>query len=132
MKTRFFVLMAVIIAWSAVSAKHSDDFAIGNYSYWRYYNPVTMLDFMQTCGYNSSIVQLRNEDETATNLPSVTNMFNALNSRNIDAIVIDKSWDALQTNSKFGTHGLTLSNDQKYEAEYCSESDVVANDHSND
>lgn len=132
MKKKLFILVIVLVVWFTMSAKHSDDFVNGNYTYWSYYNPTLMFDFMQQCGYNSTIVQIRNEHETPTNLPAVTSMLNAMDARSIDAIMIDKSWDAFQSNSKYTTHNLSLSNYKRYEAEYFADSDIVGDDHKND
>ena len=65
MLKRLTTILFSLFICSSISAKHSDDFLNGNYSGWRHYNPLIMFDFLEQCGYNSTTVELRNEDETA-------------------------------------------------------------------
>lgn len=116
----------------ALFAKHSDDFLIGNYSYWRTYGAYaaaadSAFKHMKDCGYNTTICNTYNNEDIDLGV-----MLNKMDSDSLDAILTDFSWDAMQSNTKYGTRGFTLSNLQRFEAEYCNEEDVKDNDHQDD
>ncbi len=127
------MLFFFLLVQTTISAKHADNFMIGNYSYWRAYGihqtaADSVLQRMKDCGYNATICDVYNSDgETA-----IRNMLDKFDMYEQDAILTDFTWDALQTNSKYGVHGFCESNYQVYEAEYSDEFNVRHNDRIDD
>ena len=135
MKTKAGFIACLLCVCISVIAKHSDNFLLGNYSYWRTYGihssvADSVFQRMQDCGYNSTICNTYSNSIDTDDL--LTNMLHIMDTYSLDAILTDYAWDAMQSSDKYGTRGFTLSNFQKYEAEFSDEDCVSTFDSTDD
>jgi hypothetical protein len=113
------ILIVLVSLIGIMLAKYSDEFLIGNYSYWRTYGKWndladTVFAAMEDSGYNNTICEIYSLDD------NLSTMLDKLNSHHLDATLIDNEWDGLQTTGEYATKGLTMSNYLILEAEYYS------------
>lgn len=125
-------LCAISLAYSSTAS----EFLLGNYSYWQQKDKLeapyiaasySVFQYMKDCGYNATICNAYHFEDDLTRT-----MLGAMGDKGLKAILTDFGWDGLQTDDFYGTRGLSLSNYQRYEAEYHSEIDVRSNDHLED
>jgi len=123
-----FVILLVLLTVQ-LSAKHSDDFLIGTYSY--IHNPSRLYaeyreylaSYLQEMGYNSNILETSIHDQ---DLPGLLDI---MDRHGIDAWVIDKGYSPDPKNSHhYVIPSLSTSSYQRFEAEYESEKAVHSGD----
>ncbi|MDY0152163.1 MAG: hypothetical protein RBS43_07825, partial [Candidatus Cloacimonas sp.] len=110
-------------------AKHSDEFLLGSYSYLKngkqvnYANREALCRYMQKLGYNSNII------ETDANDPDLSGLLAELDKHGIDAWITDRGWNTSPDSEyRYSSYPLSLSNHLRFEAEFASESDVKKGD----
>ncbi|MCB5261287.1 MAG: hypothetical protein M0R69_06815 [Candidatus Cloacimonetes bacterium] len=107
-------LSSIIVV--ALFCDSSEDFLLGNYSYWQGKDRATakyataadsVFQYMVECGYNSTICNAYLYEDTFTGA-----MLDKMGSGSVGlkAILTDFGWDGLQTDDFYGTRGLSLSN----------------------
>jgi hypothetical protein len=126
---RFFAIVLLLLLGAQMSAKHSDEFLIGTYSYIRNSFPFfmeqreTLSRFMQEMGYNSNIIETDLQD------PDLAGLLETLDRHGIDAWITDRGFSMDPTNgARYAITPLTTSSYQRWEAEYVDESEVNPGD----
>jgi len=89
--------------------------------------------YMVECGYDATVCNAYHFEEPIDDNGNVGNtptevLLNKIGSAGLKAILTDFTWDGLQTDKFYSTRGLSLSNYQRYEAEYRNVNDVKPND----
>ncbi|MCB5265369.1 MAG: hypothetical protein LHW41_03870 [Candidatus Cloacimonetes bacterium] len=136
MKNIILIAIVFLCAISLAYSSTASEFLLGNYSYWQQKDKLeapyilasdSVFQYMEDCGYNATICNAYHYEDALTRV-----MLGAMGDKGIKAILTDFGWDGLQTNDFYGTRGLSLSNYQRYEAEYHNEFDVNPDDHIDD
>lgn len=126
---RLIVIVLLLLLFAQISAKHSDEFLIGTYSYIRNSFPFFMeqrealIRHMRDMGYNSNIIETDLQD------PDLAGLLEALDKNGIDAWITDRGFSMDPKNgARYAVTPLTTSSYQRWEAEYADESDVNPGD----
>ncbi|PKN72447.1 MAG: hypothetical protein CVU50_07710 [Candidatus Cloacimonetes bacterium HGW-Cloacimonetes-3] len=123
-----FLALALLLAGS-LSAKHSDDYVIGTYSYIKssfpffYQNRELLCQYLNEMGYNSNIIETDIRDN------DIAGLLELLDRYKIDAWVSDRGFSKDPENMfRYSISPLTTSSYLRFEAEYADESDVNKGD----
>lgn len=146
MKKLLISSVLTLIITASLFCNASERFFLGNYSYWqgrdrdaaRYLAASDdVFQYMVECGYDATVCNAYHFEEPIDGNGNVGNtptevLLNKIGSAGLKAILTDFTWDGLQTDEFYSTRGLSLSNYQKYEAEYRDVFDVNPNDNIDD
>lgn len=142
MKKLLMLSVLILIITVPLFCNASEKFFLGNYSYWqgmdrgaaKYATAAdSVFRYMVECGYDATVCNAYHFEEPIDDNGNVGNtptevLLNKIGSAGLKAILTDFTWDGLQTDKFYSTRGLSLSNYQRYEAEYRNVNDVKPND----
>lgn len=118
-----------LLMLSPLFAKYSDDFLFGVYANLRnrdkvdYASRNTLINFIQTLGYNTTKVRTQKGD------PDLSGLLKDLDNAQIDAWISDWGWDKdLESDLHYASYPLSTSSYCRFEAEFSSEKDVRIGD----
>ncbi|MDY0298267.1 MAG: hypothetical protein RBQ66_00390 [Candidatus Cloacimonadaceae bacterium] len=129
---RYYLIVMLIILFFQMSAKHSDEFTLGTYSYVRNTSSFMLkyreelCSYMQTLGYNASIIETGITDNDLDGLLEIMDRYG------IDAWITDNGYsEDPANNAHYACMPLAVSSYYKFEAEYLDERDVNPKDSMN-
>ncbi len=122
------IAAGLALLWTSSSAKHSDAYLLGNFSYLRANSGFlprvdSLAARMKEAGYNASVCEIV-QGSTPAQIGKLIGTFDRFG---IDAIVTDKVWSETGINPQFGSEALSLGNYWRFEAEYDSSSALNQN-----
>ena len=131
-----------LIITASLFCNASEKFFLGNYSYWQGKDrdgakyvaaSDSVFRYMVECGYDATVCNAYHFEEPIDDNANFGDtpteiLLNKIGSAGLKAILTDFTWDGLQTDDFYSTRGLSLSNYQRYEAEYRNLSSVNSND----
>jgi len=122
-------VLIVVLLCPYLSAKHSDDYMIGTYSYIKNsfpffsQNSELLCQYMKEMGYNSNVIETDIEDNDLSGLLAMLDKYG------IDAWVSDRGFSSNpESGCRYAIYPLTTSSYIRIEAEYADERDVNKGD----